>query len=202
MIIGEHIKKTFDDYMVFNDLCFTVDDGEYVCFSGASGAGKSTLLNIIGLLEPIDSGRLIINGAEHRNKRELRKFYREEVGFIFQNYALIENKTVRQNIQLVKRDAQSRVTIEDALSWVGLAEKIDQKVFTLSGGEQQRVALARLMVKKCDLVLADEPTGSLDSKNADIVMHLISELNNYGKTVVLVTHDEDARKRADRVIQL
>ena len=125
-----------------------------------------------------------------------------KVGFLFQNFALIENKTVLQNLELVKKDARTDCSIDNALECVGLLSKKSNKVYTLSGGEQQRLALARLFLKKCDIILADEPTGSLDRKNADIVLNLLLELNAKGKTVLLVTHDERIKKAGKRVVEL
>ena len=130
------------------------------------------------------------------------KYYRDIVGFLFQNFALVDKKTVRQNLKLVKRSTRSGVTIEEALDKVGLLDKIDTRVYKLSGGEQQRVALARLMVKKCKLILADEPTGSLDSKNAELVIEILKNLNKEGKTVILVTHVNEYKNIGDRCIEI
>ncbi len=202
MIQAEKISKSFDDKMLFRDLSFTIQDGEYVCFSGESGTGKTTLLNIIGLLEPIDSGRLIINGKSSRKRKELQEYYRNEVGFLFQNFALIENKTVEQNLKIVITNDKNTVSMKDALRWVGLEQKQKNKVYTLSGGEQQRIALARLLIKPCSIILADEPTGSLDQRNAEIVMTLLERLHTLGKTVILVSHDDAIKQRAERIIYL
>ena len=110
--------------------------------------------------------------------------------FLFQNFALLENKTVKENLSLIKKSSRTKVSLKEALNRVGLSKEVNKKVYQLSGGEQQRVALARLMMKKCSVVLADEPTGSLDKKNRDIVMRLLHELNEEGKTVIIVTHDQ------------
>lgn len=202
MIIGKNITKKFGERVLFKELDFEIRDGEFICFSGESGAGKTTLLNIIGLLEPIDSGELLINGKKYKRHKDKRDFYMNEVGFLFQNFALIENKTVRQNMEIVKRNRQNLISIEESVRIVGLEDKLDNKVYTLSGGEQQRVALARLFLKPCNIILADEPTGSLDKRNAYIVMDLLKALNNEGKTVIIVTHDEDIKKQVDRRIEL
>lgn len=202
MISARHIVKRFGDLVIFDDLSFDIEDGGYVCFSGPSGAGKTTLLNIIGLLEPIDSGELKINGKNYMKSREKREYYRNEVGFLFQNFGLIENKTVYDNLMIVKPQKGKELPIDDVLERVGLADKINNKVYTLSGGEQQRIALARLMLKQCNIILADEPTGSLDKNNALIVMDLLESLNQEGKTVIIVTHDEEIKKRAHRIIEL
>ena len=202
MIIVKNITKKFGERVLFKELDFEIRDGEFICFSGESGAGKTTLLNIIGLLEPIDSGELLINGKKYKRHKDKRDFYMNEVGFLFQNFALIENKTVRQNLEIVKRNRQNHISIEESVRIVGLEDKLDNKVYTLSGGEQQRVALARLFLKPCNIILADEPTGSLDKRNAYIVMDLLKALNNKGKTVIIVTHDEDIKKQVDRRIEL
>lgn len=202
MIEGLNITKRFGDLTLFENYSFKIDDGEFVCFAGESGAGKTTLLNIIGLLEPIDGGTLLINGKNLRTNKEKRLFYRDEVGFLFQNFALIENKTVRQNLEIVRKGKVTEEEILDSLRQTGMEEKLDNPVYTLSGGEQQRVALARLFLKECNIILADEPTGSLDKRNAGIVMDLLFALNRQGKTVILVTHDEAIRARIGNTIEL
>lgn len=202
MIQGKNITKKFDDLVLLDQFNFTIEDGDFVCFSGASGAGKTTLLNIIGLLEPIDSGELVINGIQYTTNKQKLEYYRSQVGFLFQNFALIENKTVEQNLEIVAKKNRTDYTIMGALEKVGLQDKLGNKVYTLSGGEQQRIALARLFLKKCNIILADEPTGSLDAKNAQIVMRSLLDLNQQGKTVILVTHDETIKKMARKVIEL
>lgn len=202
MIEGRNIVKKFDGKILFKDLNFVIKDEEFVCFSGDSGSGKTTLLNIIGLIEPVDSGELLIDGRQYKSRRQKLAYYRTKVGFLFQNFALIENKTVRENLELIRKDARTEYDMKEVLDRVGLADKIESKIYTLSGGEQQRVALARLYLKKCDIILADEPTGSLDKRNAQNVMKILTDLNHNGRTVVLVTHDEEVRKMADRVIAL
>lgn len=202
MITGKNITKRFDELTIFDGLDFEIHDGEFVCFSGESGKGKTTLLNIIGLLEPFDSGELLINGRKYSSRREKREYYRSEVGFLFQNFALIENKTVRQNLEIVRTSHDNSISIEEAVRRVGLECKLDNKVYTLSGGEQQRIALARLILKQCWLILADEPTGSLDRKNAVIVMDILKSLNREGRTVIIVTHDEGIKNQVDRRIEL
>ena len=202
MIEGINISKSFGKHVIFSDLNFFIDTGEFVCFSGESGAGKTTLLNIIGHIEPIDSGTVLIDGNTYVRNKEKINLYKNKIGFLFQNFALIEEKTVKENLKIVRKNDRTDCSILEALDKVGLAGKINHKVYTLSGGEQQRVALARLYIKQCDIVLADEPTGSLDRKNADNVMNILSNLNEQGKTIVLVTHDENVRRRAQREIIL
>ena len=179
-----------------------IRDGEIAVISGESGAGKTTLLNIIGALEPFDGGQVVVNGIDINNPRNHRKYFAEQVGFLFQNFVLIEELSVRKNLEFVRKANASGIPIEEALRRVGLLDKIDSKVYTLSGGEQQRVALARLMIKKCNIILADEPTGSLDRKNADHVLSILESLNAEGKTVLIVTHDMSIKTRGWRMIDL
>lgn len=202
MISIKGLNKKYGEKSIFQDLNLEIQKGEFVIFSGHSGCGKTTLLNMIGALEPIDSGKIIVDGINISNKKTQLKYFQQKVGFLFQNFALIENKTVKQNLEIIKKKHRSNKTLETVLESVGLTDKIDKKVYTLSGGEQQRIALARLMLKKCDLILADEPTGSLDTENAKKVINILKELNNEGKTIILVTHDENIKKESSTVINI
>ncbi len=203
MIKLDNVSKQFGDHVLFKDVSFEIGDGEFVVFSGASGCGKTTMLNIIGGLEPPSSGSITVDGVDISKKKGLVEYYRSKVGFLFQNFALVENKTVRENLEFVRKDTRSDITIEKALERVGIPDKADAMVYTLSGGEQQRVALARLMVKKCDIILADEPTGSLDKANALEVMEILKSLNEQQrKTVIMVTHDEELKNYGSRVVSL
>lgn len=203
MIEGIDICKKFGEHIIFDHYSFKIDTGEFVCFAGASGTGKTTLLHIIGLIEELDSGQLLIEHKEITKRKDKLFYYRQKVGFLFQNFALIEGKTVRQNLNMIKAaDRAEGATIEYVLEKVGLSEKIDEKVYTLSGGEQQRIALARVFLKRCEIVLADEPTGSLDKENARKVVGLLKELHEEGKTIVLVTHDEEIQEQCERIIRL
>ncbi|MDR2647341.1 MAG: ATP-binding cassette domain-containing protein [Oscillospiraceae bacterium] len=200
MIEIRHLNKTFGEREIFRDFSLTINDGDFVIISGASGKGKTTLLNIIGMLESFDSGELLVDGVALENEKARREYWTAKVGFLFQNFALIENKTVLYNLKIVKENARSESDVDEVLEKVGLLDKKDAKVHTLSGGEQQRIALARLFLKKCDVVLADEPTGSLDKVNAELVMRLLDELNANGKTVVIVTHDESFKTMGKRSV--
>ena len=202
MIEITNLTKKFDEKTVFSDLNLTIKDGDFVIFSGPSGCGKTTLLNMIGAIEKIENGDIIVDGIDIKNKRNHLNYFKKKVGFLFQNFALIDNKTVKENLKLVRKDCKTDLSIEEALRIVGLEEKLNKKVYTLSGGEQQRVALARLMIKKCDIILADEPTGSLDKNNAETVLRILKQLNDQGKTIILVTHDEDIKKQGNRVVNL
>lgn len=202
MIEIKELCKKFDDKILFSDYNLTIEDGEFIVLSGESGAGKTTLLNMIGGLEPIDSGKILVDGKDITKRKNKLQYYRDVVGFLFQNFALVDKKTVKQNLKLVKKKSKNGITIEEALEKVGLSDKINTKVYKLSGGEQQRVALARLIVKNSNIILADEPTGSLDEKNAQGVMKILMDLNKEGKTVILVTHVESYKTIGDRCIDI
>lgn len=189
MIQIEHLCKSFDTHEIFHDLSFAISDREFVVFTGPSGCGKTTLLNMIGGIESVSNGRIIVDDIEITKTKNLQLFFQKHVGFLFQTFALIDNKTVAENLSLIKKRARSDISMEEALERVGMSGKEKQKVYSLSGGEQQRIALARLMMKQCGLVLADEPTGALDRANALQVMEILRSFQKMGKTVIMVTHD-------------
>lgn len=190
MISIQGLNKSFDEKQIFKDYNLEIPTGSFAIINGNSGCGKTTLLNMIGGIENPDSGKIIVDNVDitlHRNKKN---YFKYTVGFLFQNFALLENKTVLQNLEMIQKSGRSEISITTALEKVGLATAINQKVYKLSGGEQQRIALARLLVKQCNLILADEPTGSLDANNSHIVMEILHDLNKMGKTVIIVTHDQ------------
>lgn len=197
-----NISKSFDGKELFENFNLSINEGEFVVITGESGCGKTTLLNMIGGLEPVTSGNLIVDGINITDVKNLKKYYRDIVGFVFQNFALVEQKTVKENLEMVHPKGKTNITLEEVLKSVGLEDSLSQKVYSLSGGEQQRIALARLRLKNCKIILADEPTGSLDKKNGDIVMEVLHRLNQEGKTVIMVTHDESLIEENDRVIKL
>ncbi|OXS57143.1 putative ABC transport system ATP-binding protein [Bacillus sp. V-88] len=202
MIKIKNLSKAFEDKVLFTNLNLDIKDGEFVIFSGPSGCGKTTLLNMIGAIEKIDSGEILVDGLDISKRKNQLQYFRNKIGFLFQNFALVDNRTVAENLNMVRKDSKNDITIEAVLEIVGLKDKVNKKVYTLSGGEQQRVALARLVLKKSDVILADEPTGSLDKKNAETVLDILKHLNKQGKTVILVTHDEDIKKQGNRVVNL
>ena len=202
MIEIHKLSKSFGSKTLFQDFNLSIEQGEYVVFSGASGCGKTTLLNMIGSLEDYDSGHILVDGLDIGNRKNQQKYLREKVGFLFQNFALMEDKTVMENLEIVKKSNRSAVSIEEVLEKVGMEGSQSSKVYTLSGGEQQRIALARLMIKKCDLILCDEPTGSLDRENGKKIMDLIMGMKQSGKTVILVTHDETYKSIGGRIVEL
>ena len=202
-IILEKIEKSYGTKTILKDYQLEVKQGEFLCISGASGSGKTTLLNIIGLMERPDSGKVVIKGIENPKitEKKGRELLRKDLFFIFQNYGLVEEKTVQYNLEVSMRfSKKKKEDMADALEQVGLSPEIlKQKVFTLSGGEQQRVALARLYLREASIILADEPTGSLDVGNRDRVLQILLEMNKKGKTVIVVSHDSEVEKCATRV---
>ena len=176
---------------------------------GPSGSGKSTLLNCIGLLESVDEGNIFFGDREitRLSAAGSRKFRRDELGYLFQNYALIENATVAENLDVANRArrgflSRRRADYEEILGRVGLAGRSKEKVHFLSGGEQQRVALARLLVKRPSVVLADEPTGALDEANSRMVVDLLGEMAENGCAVVIATHDAKVRDSCHRAFSV
>lgn len=205
----QNMVKTFGARRVLEGFSLSVEAGEMVAIRGRSGSGKSTLLNIIGLLEPFDSGSYLLFGERSvaPGSSRAQKIIRERVNYVFQSFALVESRTVQDNLMLAMRyikESESRkiATIEEALRQVGLAGCKDQRVLELSGGEQQRVALARCMIKPGRLVLADEPTGSLDEANRKNVMSILERLHESGRTLIIVTHDQEVVNRCERVVDL
>lgn len=206
----ENINKSYGNHKILNDFSLSVEQGEFIAICGKSGAGKSTLLNIIGLLEHQDSGNIIINNIKNPefNSNSGRKLLQTHIGYIFQNYGLIENETVNYNLKISSKfrkwDRKTETEkFAESLEKVGLNANVkSKKIFQLSGGEQQRIAIARLLIKSPDIILADEPTGSLDVENKRMVMELLKYLNETGTTIILVTHDEEVRECAKKIITL
>jgi len=203
------ITKRFGKKSILNKFSLEVQEGEFIAIMGNSGSGKSTILNIIGLLEPFDNGQLIIDGEINiaPNSSKSTKLLREKISYLFQNFALVDDETVAYNLELalkyVKGSKKEKFEkLKNALDIVGLKDYEKRKIYELSGGEQQRVAIARIMLKPCKIILADEPTGSLDEKNREVVLDLLKKLNLDGKTVVIVTHDKFVASQCQRVINL
>jgi putative ABC transport system ATP-binding protein len=188
-------------------VSLTIDRGEYVAIVGPSGSGKSTLMNILGCLDIVSEGRYWLNGVdvEDMTEAELAAIRNRHIGFVFQQFNLLSSLSAWRNVELplcyagVPRD-ERRKRAELALERVGLAERIHHKPTELSGGQQQRVAIARALVTDPALILADEPTGNLDSRSSEDVMALLDELHAGGRTIVLITHDLDVARSAERSI--
>lgn len=207
MIKIHNLKKTFLDKTIFNDFNLEVKSGEFIGVYGKSGQGKTTLLNIIGTLEKPDSGEILIMDKSLENRKTKRYLLRDEIGFIFQNYALIDNETVNNNLEIALKHKKmskphKKEAMYSALNEVGLIGYGEKKVHTLSGGEQQRIAIARLLLKDPSIILADEPTGSLDNENRDLIISLFKKLHQKGKTIIVVTHDTSLSYLFSRIIQL
>ena len=204
-----NLYKQYGDKTVFKDFSFNVDRGEMVAITGESGCGKSTLLNIIGLLETFDTGRVTIDGHTNimPNSPAAEKLLRKSISYLFQNFALVDDETVQYNLMLALKyvkltNAEKNSRIQEALQAVGLDGYKNKKIFQLSGGEQQRVAIARIMLKPGNIVLADEPTGSVDPHNREIIINMLKELNKSGKTILIVTHDPYVAEQCDRELAI
>lgn len=196
---GEHILKAMDN------VNFTIDEGEFVVILGPSGAGKSTLLNLLGGLDMLTSGEIIVNDnhIEEFSDNQLTDYRAKNVGFIFQFYNLIPNLTALENVELMKDIVDADINGLEVLDSVGLKDHADQFPAQLSGGEQQRVSIARAVAKQPTMLLCDEPTGTLDSKTGVLILNLLQEMsNNKGTTVVIVTHNAILAHAADKVIRI
>ncbi|WP_444960270.1 ABC transporter ATP-binding protein [Nocardiopsis sp. M1B1] len=198
MITVEKLTKSFGSRVLWQDLDLTVEAGRMLALVGTSGSGKTTLLNCMGLLERPSAGRILFEGTDltRLGPGGQRRFRADELGYLFQDYALVESASVQANLAVVKRhDTRSRHAA--ALERVGLAGREREKVHRLSGGEQQRVALARVLVKQPSLVLADEPTGALDHDNGAMVVEVLRQMSREGCAVVIATHDDAVRDACD-----
>ena len=196
---GNHILKAMDN------VNFTIDEGEFVVILGPSGAGKSTLLNLLGGLDTVTSGQIVVNNnhIEKLNDNQLTQYRAENVGFIFQFYNLIPNLTALENVELMRDIVDIDVDGEAVLDSVGLKDHINQFPAQLSGGEQQRVSIARAVAKNPTMLLCDEPTGALDSKTGVLILNLLQDMSNsQNTTVIIVTHNAILAKAADKVIRI
>ncbi len=209
MVELNQISKSYKNKKIFDNFSLRIHEGEYVCLSGESGSGKSTLLNIIGLLEQADEGTVdLCEQLDVKvNSKQARQLLSKKISFLFQNYALVENQTIGYNLEIacgqLKLSKREKVQMKrDALERLKLDFDLKTKIYQLSGGEQQRIALARVLLKDSELILADEPTAALDIKNRDLVLECLKDLNRKGKTIVMVSHDPYVINQADRVIYL
>lgn len=210
MIEVHDLHKSFGSLEVLKGVNLTVDKGEIVAIIGKSGAGKTTLLQLIGTLDRPTSGKVLIEGQDvfALNDKQLAAFRNKHIGFIFQFHQLLPEFTALENVCIPamiarEKEAEYKPRAEKLLRDLGLEDRMDHKPNALSGGEKQRVAAARALMMQPDIILADEPTGSLDEKNKKELSDLLIELRkNYGQTILLVTHDKELAAIADRVIEI
>lgn len=196
---GEHELKALDN------VSFTLDEGKFVVILGPSGAGKSTLLNMLGGLDSPTEGTITVDGKDIStlSDNELADYRAATVGFVFQFYNLIPTLTVYENVQLVSQIAPDALSAKDMIAEVGLSDHLHNFPSELSGGEQQRISIARALAKNPRILLCDEPTGALDSETGVMVLKLLLKMaRNYGKTIVIVTHNQSIAKMADVVIKV
>jgi putative ABC transport system ATP-binding protein len=213
MIWMEDITKTYrlgdTEVPILKGINLTIEEGEYVAIMGMSGSGKSTLMNIIGCLDRPTGGHYVLEGRNLTtlDNDELAYIRNQRLGFVFQQFNLLPRATAVENVMLpmvyagIPKQKRRKRAIE-ALTRVGLAERLHNRPNQLSGGQQQRVAIARALVNRPALVLADEPTGALDSQTSQEVMELLTDLNNQGITIVIVTHEADVAAQTQRVIHV
>lgn len=210
MIEIKNITKSFDSLNVLKGIDLHVNKGEVVCIIGPSGAGKTTLLQIIGTLDKPDSGNVIIEGIDvtQLKQKALAQFRNKHLGFVFQFHQLLPEFSAIENVEIPALIAgvsakEARKQAEELLEYMGLSNRVDHKPNELSGGEKQRVAVARALINKPSVILADEPSGSLDSKNKQELHQLFFDLRDkYGQTFVIVTHDEGLASLSDRTIRM
>lgn len=209
MLETRDLTMAYGARTLWTGLDLTLKPGQLTALTGPSGSGKSTLLNCMGLLEKPTGGDILFDQRDLTRMRSgaARRFRRDHLGYLFQNYALVENATIAQNLDVAlrarrRRGREARAAMSDALERVGLAGRERDRVSRLSGGEQQRVALARLIVKQPSLVLADEPTGALDHGNTEIVVSLLRSMADGGACVVIATHDDWVRDQCDETVSV
>ena len=202
------VLKQYDDGDVtaLNHISLTIEKGSFVSIIGPSGSGKSTLLNMLGALDNPNSGEIIIDGIDLSKEKDLSDFRRDKIGFVFQLHNLLPNLTVKENVEipLVVTDLSENEKEKRALKYieaVGLSDKKNSKPNKLSGGQRQRVAIARALVNNPSIILADEPTGSLDSKTGQMILDILKNMHEqYNVTLIIVTHDIEVAKLAERTI--
>lgn len=213
IIVLENINKIYgkgeNQNKALKDVNLTIEKGEFVAIVGTSGSGKSTLLNILGCLDKPTSGKYFLEGEDVINlsDKKIAKVRNEKIGFVFQDFNLINEKSILDNVIVPlkfskKFKGSKKKKALEMLNNVGLEGHEKKKPCGLSGGEMQRVAIVRALINEPDIILADEPTGSLDKKNGNMVMDLFEEINNEGKTVIVITHDHNIASRCKRILNV
>lgn len=194
-----NVTKKYGSKEIFTDLNLTFEAGKSYALIGGSGSGKSTLLNIIGRLEKIDSGKVLVDKQDIWKTKE-RTYFKNTIGYVFQNYSLIENKTVYDNLKLLNKDKK---IISEILETVGLSrDYLKHKIYELSGGQAQRVAIARMLMKPRKIILADEPTGALDSEIGNEIINLLLSEATKDNYVIIATHDPAVYSKVDVIIDI
>lgn len=213
MIELKDVCKTYkygkEETKALDNINLTIKDGEFVAVIGNSGSGKSTLLNVIGCMDLMDSGSYILNGQEISGIKinKLHKVRKESISFVFQNFALLNHYTVFENVEVpllakkVKKSERKRI-VKEKLELMGIYDLKSKLPTKISGGQQQRCAIARALASDNNIILADEPTGALDSKTGEEIMNVLKQLNGMGKTVIIVTHNMDIAKQTDRILEM
>lgn len=209
IMVAKKMRKVFgsgeSEVVAVNDVSFSIKRGELTIILGPSGAGKSTLLNLIGGMDTITGGSLLVDGQElfEATRRELTEYRRNKIGFVFQFYNLMPNLTAKENVELATELKKDALEPERILKAVGLADRLDNFPSQLSGGEQQRVSLARAIAKNPEIILCDEPTGALDYETGKEILSLLSDAaRQKGKTVIIVTHNSALKDMGDHLLRL
>lgn len=206
MIQLEKVSKHFGERFLFSDISMTFDAGKVYALIGSSGSGKTTLMNMMAKLESYD-GRIFFRGKE-LSKYKSSDFFRHELGYLFQNFGLIENQTIEENLKLgligqKLNKTEQRQKEEEALARVGLSYlNLDKPIFELSGGESQRVALAKVILKNPPFILADEPTASIDPETSKLIMEILLSLRNKNRLIIIATHNPSIWKMADEIVSM
>lgn len=207
--INKTYGNNFNYVKALDNISLDIHKGEFVSIIGTSGSGKSTLMNILGCLDTADSGKYILDDMEinHCPDSMLSEIRNQKIGFIFQSFNLIPSMNAIENVELpliyrnISAGKRRKIAVE-ALESVSLSHRMEHKPYEMSGGQQQRVAIARAIASQPQIILADEPTGNLDKKSGDEVMQILHDLNKCGRTVVLITHDNNIAEKASRIIRI
>lgn len=199
------LSKSYGRLKIYENLNLNLEGGKMIVLYGQSGCGKTTLLNMIGLIEDYQGGKILYDGEEIRSSKKKRKMLRDKFGFIFQDFGLIENESIINNLKVVYKVSKMKdatTQAEEVLKQMNLNVNLKRKIYELSGGEQQRVAIAKAILKDAQIILADEPTASLDEENKMQVLSWLKAFAAQGKNVIVVSHDAGVRELADEVINL